>query len=61
MFLRGFSMVLFKGVDRPIDAFYEKVVTGVGTAFTGRLRKAHTGHYANYLAWCLGGWSSSPP
>ncbi len=24
-------------------------------AFTGLFRKAHTGHYANYLAWCLGG------
>jgi formate hydrogenlyase subunit 3/multisubunit Na+/H+ antiporter MnhD subunit len=55
IFLRNFSLVLFKGVDRPIDAFYEKVVTGVGKAFTGVLRKAHTGHYANYLAWCLGG------
>ena len=25
------------------------------TAFTGLLRKAHNGHYANYLAWGLGG------
>ena len=55
VFLRGFSMVLFKGVDRPIDFVYEKVVTKVGAAFTGLFRKAHTGHYANYLAWCLGG------
>jgi NADH-quinone oxidoreductase subunit L len=55
VFLRGFSMVLFKGVDRPIDFFFESVVTKVGTAFTGLFRKAHTGHYANYLAWCLGG------
>jgi len=55
VFLRGFSMVLFKGVDRPIDFVYESILTKVGAAFTGILRKAHTGHYANYLAWCLGG------
>jgi NADH:ubiquinone oxidoreductase subunit 5 (subunit L)/multisubunit Na+/H+ antiporter MnhA subunit len=55
IFLRGLSMALFKGIDRPIDAFFEKVVTAVGGATSGVLRKAHTGHYANYLAWCLGG------
>ncbi|MGA2586758.1 MAG: proton-conducting transporter membrane subunit [Candidatus Aminicenantales bacterium] len=55
IFLRHFSMVLFKGIDRPIDFFFEKIVTKTGEAFTGVLRKAHTGHYANYLAWCLGG------
>jgi formate hydrogenlyase subunit 3/multisubunit Na+/H+ antiporter MnhD subunit len=55
VFLRGFSMVLFKGVDRPIDFVYETIVTRVGGALTGLFRKAHTGHYANYLAWCLGG------
>jgi len=54
-FLKGLSVVLFKGIDRPIDFFYEKIVTKVGDAFTGVLKKAHTGHYANYLAWCLGG------
>ena len=54
-FLRGLSWVLFKGIDRPIDALYEKAVTATGRAFTGVLRAAHTGHYANYLAWCLGG------
>ncbi|MCX6575349.1 MAG: hypothetical protein NTV82_03025, partial [Candidatus Aminicenantes bacterium] len=55
IFLRGLSIVLFKGIDRPIDFFYEKIVTAVGRAFTGVLSKAHTGHYANYLAWCLAG------
>jgi formate hydrogenlyase subunit 3/multisubunit Na+/H+ antiporter MnhD subunit len=54
-FLKGLSMVLFKGVDRPIDFVFEKVVTAVGGKFTGILKKAHTGHYANYLAWCLAG------
>jgi len=54
-FLRGLSWALFKGIDRPIDAVFEKGVTATGAAFTGLLRKAHNGHYANYLAWGLGG------
>ena len=54
-FLKWLSGVLFKLVDRPIDAIYEKGVTAVGRAFTGLLRAAHTGHYANYLAWSIGG------
>ena len=55
IFLRCFSLVLFKGIDRPIDFFFEKIVTKTGSALSGVLQKAHTGHYANYLAWCLGG------
>ena len=54
-FLRGLSVVLFKGIDRPIDFVFEKIVTVAGEKFTGVLRKAHNGHYANYLAWCLAG------
>jgi hypothetical protein len=54
-FLRGLSLVLFKGIDRPIDFFYEKIVTSVGSRFTGILSKAHNGQYANYLAWSVGG------
>ena len=54
-FLRGLAWVLFKGIDRPIDAVFEKGFTAAGSAFTGLLRKAHNGHYANYLAWGLGG------
>lgn len=54
-FLQGLSMVLFKGIDRPIDFVFEKAVTFAGGKFTGILKKAHTGHYANYLAWCLAG------
>ncbi len=53
--LQGLSLVLFKAIDRPIDFVFEKVVTFAGTKFTGVLRKAHNGHYANYLAWCLAG------
>jgi formate hydrogenlyase subunit 3/multisubunit Na+/H+ antiporter MnhD subunit len=53
--LQGLSMVLFKAVDRPIDFVFEKVVTVTGEKFTGILKKAHNGHYANYLAWCLAG------
>ncbi|MCJ7612942.1 MAG: hypothetical protein MUP19_11845, partial [Candidatus Aminicenantes bacterium] len=54
-FLKALSTVLFKGIDRPIDAVLEKGVTAVGSRFTRVLQGAHTGHYANYLAWCLGG------
>ncbi len=53
--LQGLSMVLFKAVDRPIDFVFEKIVTFTGAKFTGILKKAHNGHYANYLAWCLAG------
>ncbi|MGZ4886354.1 MAG: NADH-quinone oxidoreductase subunit 5 family protein [Candidatus Aminicenantales bacterium] len=53
--LHGLSMALFKGIDRPIDFVFEKVVTAAGGRFTGILKKAHNGHYANYLAWCLAG------
>ena len=54
-FIKGLSWVLFKGIDRPIDFFFEKVVTSVGRAFTGIMSKAHNGQYANYLAWSVGG------
>jgi formate hydrogenlyase subunit 3/multisubunit Na+/H+ antiporter MnhD subunit len=54
-FLQGLSLLLFKGIDRPIDFVFEKAVTFAGGKFTGILRKAHNGHYANYLAWCLAG------
>lgn len=53
--LQGLSLVLFKAVDRPIDFFFEKIVTVTGAKLTGILKKAHNGHYANYLAWCLAG------
>jgi formate hydrogenlyase subunit 3/multisubunit Na+/H+ antiporter MnhD subunit len=55
IFLRRLSEAFFSVIDRPIDYFYNKIVTWAGEKFTGVLRKAHTGHYANYLAWCLGG------
>jgi hypothetical protein len=55
IFLRGLSMVLFRGIDRPIDFVYEKAVTSVGGAVGSLLSKAHNGRYATYLAWCLGG------
>ncbi len=53
--LHGLSVALFRIVDRPIDLIYEKIVTVTGAKFTGILKKAHNGHYANYLAWCLAG------
>ncbi len=55
IFLKWLSNLLFKLIDRPIDAIYERLVTAVGGAFTGLLQAAHTGRYANYLAWCIGG------
>ncbi len=53
--LQAFSRFLFRFVDRPIDAFYEKIVVAVGRAATGVLTAAHNGFYANYLAWTIGG------
>jgi NADH-quinone oxidoreductase subunit L len=54
-FLKALSNVLFVGVDRTIDFFYEKIITFVGRSLTRALQWAHNGHYANYLAWCLAG------
>jgi NADH-quinone oxidoreductase subunit L len=54
-FLKGLSLALFRFVDRPVDFFLEKVVTGAGVRLTGLFQKAHNGQYANYLAWCLAG------
>ena len=54
-FLIGLSTVLSRAVDRPIDFFFEKVVTAVGVKLTSLFQKAHNGQYANYLAWCLAG------
>ena len=54
-FLKALSSFLFKFVDRPIDFFFEKIVTTVGRACTGILKAAHNGFYANYLAWTIGG------
>ncbi len=52
---RSCPRFLFRFVDRPIDAFYEKIVVAVGRACTGVLKAAHNGLYANYLAWTIGG------
>jgi NADH-quinone oxidoreductase subunit L len=54
-FLKLLSRVLFIGIDRTVDFFYEKVVTATGKALAQGLKKAHNGHYANYLAWCISG------
>ncbi len=54
-FLQFLSRFLFRFVDRPIDAFFEKIVVGAGRACTGILQAAHNGYYANYLAWAIGG------
>jgi NADH-quinone oxidoreductase subunit L len=54
-FLRGLARILYVWIDRPIDYFYEKIVTVTGRTFTGILSAAHNGNYANYLAWCIAG------
>jgi formate hydrogenlyase subunit 3/multisubunit Na+/H+ antiporter MnhD subunit len=54
-FLKLLSRALYTGVDRTVDFFYEKTVTAVGKALSQVLKKAHNGHYANYLAWCISG------
>jgi formate hydrogenlyase subunit 3/multisubunit Na+/H+ antiporter MnhD subunit len=54
-FLQALSRFLFRFIDRPIDAFYEKVVVGVGRALTAVLQAAHNGYYATYLGWAIGG------
>ena len=54
-FLRGLARILYVWIDRPIDYFYEKIVTATGRTFTGILSAAHNGNYANYLAWCIAG------
>ena len=54
-FLRGLARILYIWIDRPIDYFYEKIVTVTGRTFTSILSAAHNGHYANYLAWCIAG------
>ena len=53
--LRGLAQVLYHGIDRTIDFFYETIVIIIGENLTGVLRLAHNGHYANYLAWCIAG------
>jgi formate hydrogenlyase subunit 3/multisubunit Na+/H+ antiporter MnhD subunit len=55
--LRVFSNAVFRAVDRPIDAVYEKIVVGTGRQIVRILRAAHNGFYPNYLAWCLAGFA----
>lgn len=54
-FLRGLARILYVWIDRPIDYFYEKIVTVTGRTFTRILSAAHNGNYANYLAWTIAG------
>jgi NADH:ubiquinone oxidoreductase subunit 5 (subunit L)/multisubunit Na+/H+ antiporter MnhA subunit len=53
--LEAFSNAVFRGIDRPIDAVYERGVVGTGKILIRALRSAHNGFYPNYLAWCLAG------
>ena len=44
-------------IDRGIDAIYEKLLIFVGQLGIRRLKEAHNGIYANYLAWVVGGFA----
>jgi formate hydrogenlyase subunit 3/multisubunit Na+/H+ antiporter MnhD subunit len=57
VFLRALSNAVFRVIDRPIDAVYEKGVVGAGGYVVRFLRRAHNGLYPNYLAWCLAGFA----
>jgi NADH-quinone oxidoreductase subunit L len=54
--LRFLAHLLYVGVDRTIDYFYERTVVVIGERSIKVLRLAHNGHYANYLAWCITGF-----
>lgn len=54
-FIRLLARMLFYGVDRTVDFIYERLIIFVGERSAALLRRAHNGHYANYLAWCIGG------
>jgi NADH-quinone oxidoreductase subunit L len=53
--VNGSSTLVFRFVDRPIDAFYETVLVGAGRLVVRFGRWIHNGLYPNYLAWCLAG------
>jgi formate hydrogenlyase subunit 3/multisubunit Na+/H+ antiporter MnhD subunit len=57
-FLRTLSNAVFRVIDRPIDAVYEKGIVGAGEYVVRLLRSAHNGLYPNYLAWCLAGFAA---
>jgi NADH:ubiquinone oxidoreductase subunit 5 (subunit L)/multisubunit Na+/H+ antiporter MnhA subunit len=53
--LDGAAALVFRFIDRPIDAFYETVLVGAGRLIIRFGRWLHNGFYPNYLAWCLAG------
>ena len=54
--IRGAAATIYVLIDRGIDAIYEKLLIFVGQLGIGRLKEAHNGIYANYLAWVIGGF-----
>jgi hypothetical protein len=54
--IRGSAAAIYVLIDRGIDAIYEKLLIFVGQLGIGRLKEAHNGIYANYLAWVIGGF-----
>ena len=55
--IRGAAATIYVLIDRGIDAIYEKLLIFVGQLGIGRLKEAHNGIYANYLAWVVGGFA----
>jgi formate hydrogenlyase subunit 3/multisubunit Na+/H+ antiporter MnhD subunit len=49
------SNFVFVVLDRPIDYFYDNILTGFGRRIIRAFRFLHNGYYPNYLAWCLAG------
>ena len=54
--IRGTAAAIYVLVDRGIDAIYERLLIWIGQLGIGRLKEAHNGIYANYLAWVIGGF-----
>jgi hypothetical protein len=50
--IRGISFVLWK-LDRAVDWVYDSLSVGTANMFSMSIRKAHTGYFAVYVAWCL--------
>ena len=55
--VKALARLVFVGIDRGIDAVYERLITGGGDLFIGLLKDVHKGTYATYLSWVMGGFA----
>lgn len=53
--LGAISGFVFRYIERPMDAFFEKFLVGAGKLVIRFGKFLHNGFYPNYLAWCLAG------